>query len=352
MAVAKSILAPYSVDRQDTGSQGAAERPANWGPALRPLLPLVAVALLVAACHEAATPMVGTLERDRYELVAEAAEPITEVAAVEGACVPAGGVVLRLDDRRATATLTALREERRGASARVAELLRGPRGEKIDAARADLAGAEASLEVATREWDRARDLAADGVQSAAELDVRRRVLDLARAGRDAAEAGLVELVQGTTREELDQARAAEAAAAARVEASEVTLDRLVTRAPRAACVEALPYELGERPPLGATVAVLLADGAPWARIYVPEPLRARVVPGARLELRADGVEGALTGKVRTVSSQPAFTPHFALTERDRSRLAYLAEVELVSPGVEGLPAGLPVQAALSEAEAQ
>jgi HlyD family secretion protein len=309
----------------------------------------LAISLLVAACGEGVVPMVGTLERDRYELVAEAAEPITEVAALEGVCVPAGGVVLRLDDRRATAALAALREDRRRAAARLAELVRGPRGEKIDAARADLAGAEAALEVATREWDRARELEADGVQSAAELDVRRRGLDLARAGRDAAEARLVELVEGTTGEELDQARAIEAGAAARVEEAEVTLDRLVARAPRAACVEALPYELGERPPLGATVAVLLAEGAPWARIYVPEPLRARVVPGVRVELHADGVEGTLAGKVRTVSSDPAFTPHFALTERDRSRLAYLAEVEIVSPGGERLPAGLPVEAVLAEA---
>ena len=47
--------------------------------------------------------------------------------------------------------------------------------------------------------------------------------------------------------------------------------------------------------VGAVVAVLLADGAPYARVYVPEEIRARVVPGARATVRIDGVEGEFSG---------------------------------------------------------
>jgi HlyD family secretion protein len=310
---------------------------------------IAAAAALLAACEGDRPPlMVGTLERDRYELVAEAAEPIVEIAALEGDCLPAGGLVARLDARRTAAELTWAREEERRASARLAELVRGPRSERIAAARAEHAGADAAAAIADREWERARSLAASGVLSHSELDGRRRELDLALASRDAVRAHFDELLEGSTAEELEQARAAGAATSARRVQLEVTLERLEVRAPRSSCVEALPFELGERPPLGAVVAVLLADGPPWARIYVPEPLRARVVPGTFLEVRVDGVAEALSGRVRTVSSDPLFTPHFALTERDRSRLAYLAEVDVLGPDVERLPSGLPLEAALAE----
>jgi len=49
----------------------------------------------------------------------------------------------------------------------------------------------------------------------------------------------------------------------------------------------------------------------------------------------------MTGTVRWVSADASFTPYFALTEHDRSRLSYLAEVDL--PGASHLPSGVPLQ---------
>jgi HlyD family secretion protein len=60
-------------------------------------------------------------------------------------------------------------------------------------------------------------------------------------------------------------------------------------------------------------------------------------------VQVDGVSEPVAGRVRTVSSDPVFTPYFALTERDRSRLAYVAEVTLVGKAADALPAGLPVE---------
>ena len=51
---------------------------------------------------------------------------------------------------------------------------------------------------------------------------------------------------------------------------------------------------------------------------------------------------AVEGTVRWVSADASFTPYFALTEHDRSRLSYLAEIDL--PGAAGLPSGVPLQA--------
>jgi HlyD family secretion protein len=90
---------------------------------------------------------------------------------------------------------------------------------------------------------------------------------------------------------------------------------------------------------------MLADGDAYARVFIPEALRAQYLPGTKVQVSADGITPAMTGQVRYVSAQAAFTPYFALTQKDRGRLSYLAEISL--PEADNIPAGLPVQAVLS-----
>jgi HlyD family secretion protein len=52
------------------------------------------------------------------------------------------------------------------------------------------------------------------------------------------------------------------------------------------------------------------------------------------------VADELRGTVRWVSADASFTPYFALTEHDRSRLSYLAELDL--PQAADLPSGVPL----------
>jgi HlyD family secretion protein len=167
--------------------------------------------------------------------------------------------------------------------------------------------------------------------------------DEAVARRKEAEEVLQELLEGTRSEQIDQARSAVDAAQANIETLELSLDRTTIRAPTAGVVEALPYEPGERPPQGATVVAMLADGRTYGRVYIPQPERNRLGPGARAEIRIDGYPQPFAGELHWVAADPAFTPFFALTRFDRSRLSYLAEVDLLDPVAADLPAGLAVE---------
>jgi HlyD family secretion protein len=315
-------------------------------PACR-LAALALAGALLGGCAgpDAQGTAVGTLERDRLELVAEAQEPIVEISVREGQQVEAGELLLRLDDVRGAAQVEQARSARDRAAARLAELERGPRTERIREARARLGGAESLLTTAGRDLARTRELVAQGVAAPEGLDRDRARRDDARATRDAARAALDEMLEGTTVEELDQARAALAEAKAALADLDVHRARLEVRAPRPGVVDALPFKRGERPPQGAVVVVMLAAMAPYARVYVPEPVRVRVHPGTDARVRVDGIERTFQGRVRTVSHDAAFTPYFALTERDRSRLAYVAEVDLVDPSARDLPTGVPVEVA-------
>ena len=122
----------------------------------------------------------------------------------------------------------------------------------------------------------------------------------------------------------------------------MTLDKLSLRAPRAALVDSLPYRLGDQAPVGAPLAVLLVGDAPYARIYVPEPIRADVRVGTPARVFVGDRAAPLAGKVRMIRREPNFTPYYALAGEDAARLVYLAEVALDDAAAKGLPAGLPV----------
>jgi HlyD family secretion protein len=304
------------------------------------LLPILGV----WACWGNEAPFaVGTLERDRLDLVAEASEPVIERPVAEGAFVEAGALVVKLDPTRLEAQVAQATSAKARAAARLAELVRGPRRERIAEARARWQGTEGRLVTARNDLARAHELFDQGVVAQGALDQQQALFDEAQAARNAARATLDEQLDGTTEEELAQAEAALNEAEAAVADTNVRLSRLEVRAPTAGWVDALPYQRGERPPAGGVVAVLLADQAPYARVYVPAAVRIHVQAGTPAIVRIDGLDAPLHGRLRNVAVDASFTPYFALTEHDRGHLVYLAKVDLLGPEARGLPSGVPVE---------
>jgi HlyD family secretion protein len=301
---------------------------------------VLSLAVLLGCSQSGPEPIVGTVERDRLQLVAEAQEPIVELAVREGQAVEAGALLVRLDEARYRAQLEGLKAQRAQADARLADLVQGPRRQEISQAQARLASAESTLTDAQTDLTRARDLVRSGARPRAELDSAVARADSARGNRDAAKAALDLLLAGTRKPQIEAARAALAQVDAQLAELSIVIGRLTVRAPVAGRIDALPFHVGERPPAHATVAVLLSGDA-YAQVYVPEPWRARFTPGATFPVRVDGVAQPLEGKVRFVSSEAAFTPYFALTERDRSRLSYLAKIDLGAAGAD-VPSGVPL----------
>lgn len=300
--------------------------------------------LLSTACNNGApAEVMGVLEWERLELVAESNETITKIFAEEGQPVEAGAIILSLDTRRIQAQLDAAIARQQQARFQLAELKRGPREERITEAQAKLQGAVTEEETSKKELQRAESLAVRKLTSSERVDEARARYQKATADRKAAHAVLEELLHGATAEELQQAQAAVEQAEANVRNLTITLENHTLRAPRSGIVDNLPYKLGERPAMGAVIAVVLARNTPYASVYVPEPMRANVHVGTAAQIYLDGQRQAYPGKVRMISKDAAFTPYYSLTERDRSRLSYLAEVEFVQAQSSPLPSGMPVR---------
>jgi HlyD family secretion protein len=305
----------------------------------------IALLVTIAGCSDRTPPpLLGTLEWDRVAVAAEASEPILALAVTEGARVQAGDLILSLDPRRTDAQLAQAQAEQRKAEAALAELRHGTRIETIDAARATLAGAESTQTNAKRERDRLAEIRKRGLIAQADLDNADTALRTASASAGAARANLSELLNGTRIEDIDQAEAALASAQAATQHMMLTRARLDVRAPRDGEVDALPFRLGDQPPLGASLVSLLAGAAPYARVYVPAAQRATLAEGMHCQVQVQGVASAFDATIRTLRSDPAFTPYYALTGDDASRLAYRAELLLAGDAATKLPAGLPTQA--------
>ena len=155
-------------------------------------------------------------------------------------------------------------------------------------------------------------------------------------------AQLEELLTGTTVEELAQAESALQQAEARREIARVDAERHLIRAPVDGVVDSRLVELGETPTPGQALVVMLAGNQAYARVFVPESLRVHIEPGTNARVYVDGMSEMLTGRVRWVSAESAFTPYYALTERDRGRLSYMAKVDILS-AAKRLPDGVPVE---------
>ncbi len=318
-------------------------------PAQRNVLSLLLVALLALnACSKESGDerLVGQTASDRIELAADAAEPILRIEVAEGEAVAAGQVLVQQDTARASASLAEAEGALAEAQARLAELTRGPRSEQIKAARVSVRGAEQQLTFRASEFDRIRKIHDRKLISAEALDQARAALDTARADLDLRRAQLEENLAGTTVEELSQAESAVEQATARRDRARIDLERLSIRAPVAGLVDSRLFEIGERPASGQPVIVMLAGDQAYARVYVSEEERVAVRSGSSANIFIDGLDEPLQGRVRWVSSDAAFTPYFALTERDRGRLSYAAKIDILDAG-ERLPDGLPVQVELT-----
>ena len=305
-------------------------------------LPLL---LMAVGCVEQGSEVhaLGTLERDRIELAADSNEPIVRVAVSEGQPLSAGDVLIVQESVRAAAALERARSEEQAAGAALAEAEEGPRAQQIAQGRARLQAARSARQTARFELDRQISLVERNYSSQNLVDILKGRLEESVAREAEAEAALDELLEGTRDERIDQARNRFAAAGALVEELAVTLERAVVRSPVDGVVEAMPFEIGERPPPGATVAVVLAEAPTYARVHVPQGVRTRIGSGARARIAIDGHEQAYPGVVRWIAADAAFTPYFALTQHDRSRLSYVAEIDLLGEGVHKLPVGVPVE---------
>lgn len=258
----------------------------------------VPVAVIVAllfqgGCDKGVFELAGTVERTTLEITAPISEVIVEIPVTPGSRIATDQELVRLDTEVADAELRAFE--------------------------AALAAAQATLVEGEQEFQRKTELSQRRVASKQELDRARR--------------------------QRDEAVAVVAEREARAVQARRRLRDLTLRSHDAGVVDQLPFEVGERVPPGAVVAVVQTDDNPWVRVWVPARAVALLTPEARAEVKIEGLPDWFAGRLEEVARQPEFTPHFALTERESAHLVYRARVVLTDAPADLRP-GLPARVKL------
>ncbi|MDG2174768.1 MAG: HlyD family efflux transporter periplasmic adaptor subunit [Gammaproteobacteria bacterium] len=304
-------------------------------------------ALMLTSCSNSddGSLALGTLERDRITLSATAAEVITALPIREGSRVSRGDLLVELDNSLQRTVVAKAEADVQQFEANLEKLRNGPREEEIMAAEARVEAARATLQEIIQDIRRTQRLVDQQLASAAELETAQTRRDARQASMNEAEDQLLLLNAGTRVEDIRLAEAQLNAALSVLDRERQNLENLTVHATRDGILDNLPWNEGERVYMGAPLVILLAEGPPFARVYIPEPVRVQISIGDSLVVRVDGIGQPVTGSVRWISVEPAFTPYYALNREERARLMYLAEIQLPESAAD-LPSGLPAQVEL------
>lgn len=217
----------------------------------------------------------------RVDIGATITGRVAQVLVDEGAQVAAGAELVRLEAHELRAALAQALAAQQQAQARLA----GLRGTTRSSAGAGLTQAQATVDAAQAEFERVRQLVAQGFLSASRLDEARRARDVALAQRDSARAQAGAVADAGT--EILQAQAAAAAAVAAVEAAQARLAQAVLRAPAAAQVLARSVEPGQIVQPGRSLLTLALAGPTQLVAQVDERFLDQLAVGQGATVVAD-----------------------------------------------------------------
>ena len=304
---------------------------------------LILISLVITACSVSNEGVaLGTLERERVIHPATTNEILIDLPVSAGQLVEKGQVIAKFDAELQQAIVAKAQAQLAQATAFLEKTLNGARPEEVAAASAKVAAANAAYTQSEANFRRAKTLVKDKLASQETLDSATAARDETFANLESAKQNLNELTHGSRVEDINSAKAQVQAAEAELKVQQKYLSDLTIKAMRAGRVDNLPWHVGERVTKGSPVVIVQANSAPYARVYIPEPYRAKLNQGMTLTVRVDGIDKDIQGELTWIASEPAFTPFYALNQEERARLMYLAEVTLPT-SENNLPTGVPAQ---------
>jgi HlyD family secretion protein len=265
----------------------------------------------------------GIVEASTQNIAVGAAVPgiVREIPVQVGSRVSRGDELFAIEDREARAELAVRETALASSKADLSRLESLPRAEDLPPAEARVAAAETALAQAKNELELAQGLSQKGALAVQEWDRRRFAVQSEEARLSEAKADLAKLRAGAWKPEIEVARAAAAAAEARVEAQKTELDRLVVRAPVAGTVLRVDVRPGEYAPAASTSPLILLGDVErmHVRIDIDENDAWRFRPGARAEGFVRGNRDLKTA-LEFVRVEPYVLPKKSLTGDSTERV--------------------------------
>jgi HlyD family secretion protein len=226
----------------------------------------------------------GEADATRLDIAARVDGRVKEIPVERGQNVPAGAVLVRIDNPETVAKDGQMKAAKVVAEAQLANVLVGTRAETIAARKAAFERAQAALVLAQKTFDRTQTLTQQGNAPQARLDQVTDTLHEAERGVDQAKSAYDQAVNGYTKEERAVARANVEKADADIQSVRSIIDQLVVYAPVASQVYQRNVEPGEYVSPGVPLVTLIDLGDVWVHFDLREDLVKGLKVGDRFDV--------------------------------------------------------------------
>lgn len=178
-----------------------------------------------------------------------------------------------------------------------------------------------------------------------DIDAARAQVEQARASLKLSEANRLELKR--KEQELDTRQAQIGQARAQLAITETQLEDAVVLSPINGVVLVKSAEVGEILAPGTTVVTIGELDRPWLRGYINETDLGRVKLDAKVKVTTDSTPGKVFwGRISFISSEAEFTPKQIQTREERVKLVYRIKIQIDNPQHElklNMPADAEIQ---------
>lgn len=302
------------------------------------------VAALAAGCGEKpADYFPGYAEAEYVRLATPIAGTLVKLHVHRGDKVEqnAPAFVLEQENERAAREEAAARVQR--ATAQLANLRKGRRPEEIAAIQAQLAQAEAAMQLSSSNLARRKKLVADNFISAASLDESHTALERDQARVNELRAQLRVAKLGARSDEIDAAQQELKSAEALLAQAEWKLAQKTQRMPAQGQVSDVLYREGEFVQAGSPVVSLLPPQNIKLRFFVPETSLGALRIGQDVVAQCDGCPAPVPARISYVSSSPEYTSPLIYSKENRSTLVFMIEARPAPDKATLLHPGQPVE---------
>jgi HlyD family secretion protein len=289
-------------------------------------LALVFAAMLLAACGKQADPAwSGYVEGDYVYVASPLGGTLESLAVRRGQAVARGAPLFVLESESEKAARDDAAARAAAAQAQAQNTQKGRRAPEIAINQAQLAQARAEAQLAATEYERQRQLLAQGFISASRLDDARTAVEQTRQ-KVAELSAALRVAQLPAREDERAAAAASAQAAEQALRQTEWRSRQKQRtAPADAQVADTYFRVGEWVAPGQPVLALLPPGATRARFFVPQDELASIAIGQPVAIHCDGCGAPIAARIDFIATQAEYTPPVIYSNSQRARLVFMVE---------------------------
>ncbi len=268
----------------------------------------------------------GTIEATTVEVCARLNGTLQNLTVNEGVQVEKGQLLAELSR---SDLLTQRERDALGvlvAQARYNDLVSGFRSQEIKEATSNLDLAQANLEQALVDLNRAEQLLKAGALSQEKLDAAQLNKTTREKQVEVAKSRLQLLESGNRPEVVAGAAAEVARSKAVLKTTEAMLADLKIFSPLNGTISSKNYENGEYIPAGASLLSVVDLNHLWIKVYIPTDDLPRVKLNQTVEVSVSGSPRVFTGKVTYIASRGEFTPKTIQTKKERANVVFAVKV--------------------------